>query len=436
MPYLPPSIQEIIDRVKTDIQTVTEQAVPTEQNNLLYAFTVALANLSNDLNKEVQLVVIPNSFPQTAQTVDDLQKFADLWDVPRNPATVSEGKITATGTVGTTIPINTKYTVNGNTYTTQASVSISAYSIGTSSVTRIGSTVTVVTSSDHNFASGQNVTISGANEADYNGTFVVTVTALNEFQYTLGTAPTSPATGTIIASADLASIELISDQKGLATNLSNGDPLQLVDSIAGVDNTANAQFSGVTGGADEESKDDWQARIIERYRNPITRYNEANIIDTAKRVTGVTKVWVQEITPAIGQVTVYFIRGNDPDPIPDANEVQAVKDELVKLLDANDDEDDLFVFAPTPVNVDFTFNAISPNTPTMQEAIRNTLAQYFEENTEVGEDITELQYNNAIGSSYDLETGESLKSYTLTIPSGDIAIADGELGKLGNVTFT
>ncbi len=72
----------------------------------------------------------------------------------------------------------------------------------------------------------------------------------------------------------------------------------------------------------------------------------------------------------------------------------------------------------------------------MQEAIRNTLAQYFEENTEVGEDITELQYNNAIGSSYDLETGESLKSYTLTIPSGDIAIADGELGKLGNVTFT
>jgi hypothetical protein len=72
--------------------------------------------------------------------------------------------------------------------------------VNVSSVTRSGSTANVTTSSNHNFISGQNITISGANEPEYNGTFSIAVTALNQFTYTVSGTPVSPATGTIVAS--------------------------------------------------------------------------------------------------------------------------------------------------------------------------------------------------------------------------------------------
>ena len=41
--------------------------------------------------------------------------------------------------------------------------------------------------------------IRGANETDYNGDFIVTVTDANTFTYTVSGSPATPATGTIIA---------------------------------------------------------------------------------------------------------------------------------------------------------------------------------------------------------------------------------------------
>lgn len=67
-----------------------------------------------------------------------------------------------------------------------------------SSVTRSGSTVTVTTSAEHYVhASGSKITISGANEADYNGTFTATRVNSTSFTYTIAGTPTTPATGTI-----------------------------------------------------------------------------------------------------------------------------------------------------------------------------------------------------------------------------------------------
>jgi hypothetical protein len=64
------------------------------------------------------------------------------------------------------------------------------------SVTRSGSTVTV-TKTAHGFAKHQLVTISGANETDYNGNWRITAATANDFTFTIGTTPASPATGTI-----------------------------------------------------------------------------------------------------------------------------------------------------------------------------------------------------------------------------------------------
>lgn len=69
-----------------------------------------------------------------------------------------------------------------------------------SSITRSGTTVTVTTASAHGFFNGQSVSISGATQTQYNGTFVVTRTGANTFTYELAAeSPTTPATGSIFA---------------------------------------------------------------------------------------------------------------------------------------------------------------------------------------------------------------------------------------------
>jgi len=70
--------------------------------------------------------------------------------------------------------------------------------VSVSGITRSGTTATVITSDDHGLAKGNSVIIDGANEGDYNGTFVVeTVADDTTFTYTVANSPASPATGTI-----------------------------------------------------------------------------------------------------------------------------------------------------------------------------------------------------------------------------------------------
>jgi hypothetical protein len=62
------------------------------------------------------------------------------------------------------------------------------------------STTATVTHTSHGFTSGNPVTISGANEAVFNGTFTVTVTGTNTYTYTMPNSNSNnPATGTITA---------------------------------------------------------------------------------------------------------------------------------------------------------------------------------------------------------------------------------------------
>jgi type IV pilus assembly protein PilY1 len=71
--------------------------------------------------------------------------------------------------------------------------------LSVTSLIRSGTTVTVTTSTSHRFSDGYLVTISGANQSEYNGTFVVNVTSSTQFTYDIVGAPATPGTGTIRA---------------------------------------------------------------------------------------------------------------------------------------------------------------------------------------------------------------------------------------------
>ncbi len=68
-------------------------------------------------------------------------------------------------------------------------------------ITRSGTTATV-TQSAHGFSTGDDVLIRGANQEDYNGIRVITATTTNTYDFEVENSPTTPATGTIVATPD------------------------------------------------------------------------------------------------------------------------------------------------------------------------------------------------------------------------------------------
>ena len=437
MPFNPPSIEEIIDREKTYVKEVLNSLNPTDQNTFLYSLLVAMANLSNDNNMQLKIDIIPNSFVTTCKTEETLQPFADVKSVPKNLATISSGKAVISGIAGTVIPIGTNFIANDVKYRQGATVEIAEQSIEISSISANGKTVTVETASNHNFASNIPITISGCDTEAFNGTFsTVTVTGEDKFTYSIEDTVTATETSIGTATATIAVLNLRSQTYGANTELKNGDSLAIDGQIAGVNNNAYTMFSGISGGTDDEAFEEWKDRVVYRYQHPITYFNKANIITAVKSISGNTRVWVKECTPTVGQVTVYFVRDNDANIIPDSNEIAKAKEAVVALRTVKDSDSDVFVYAPTAKTVNFNISNVVPNTATMKTAIENNIKQFFDDNVDLEATLSLDKIKSAIQSSFDMETGKQLDTYTLSTPSADIVCSTGELPVLGTITFS
>jgi uncharacterized phage protein gp47/JayE len=511
---IPTSQKQVIDRTATDVQLALPESNPFFKNSFLGALIFSFAGRIFDFYLQLN-ILIRELFVDTA-TDSFLERWGTYRSITRNAATQSTGTITATGTATSTIAIGTQLSdAAGNIFETTAAATITATSISISSLSRSGSTVTATTASNHQFASTQDVTISGAVETGYNGVQQITVTGLNTFTYTISTTPTTPATGTILAAADLASVSVRSVGYGEDQNLDNGTQLTFSSPVSGVDDTAIVQYATVAGGTDLESDEDLRIRIIDVYQNPISHFNESDITSKAKALAGVTRVFIYgagdsfgdsaaitsitrsgsiatvtttaahglencmavtisgadqadynitarvlvlstttfcyvvsntPTTPAtgtivftssvpLGQTIVYFTRDNDTNIIPSNSEVDALEAQLFTIKPANTSDSDFIIRAPTPVTVDFTFTALTPNTSTMQAAITANLTALFQESTTVGGDLKAFSYNSAIFQTIDPTTGDVVTDFTLSAPSGTVTIDAGELPVLGGITY-
>jgi len=109
-----------------------------------------------------------------------------------------------------------KFTVNGYAYSFNHADVLSGWQFGAgirillrrtsdtaqavASITRSSATATVTTSASHGYSTDDWVTIAGASQAGYNGSFRITKTAATTYTYDLGTlTPATPASGTMTA---------------------------------------------------------------------------------------------------------------------------------------------------------------------------------------------------------------------------------------------
>lgn len=88
-----------------------------------------------------------------------------------------------------------------NSFTIRQVCGYTGASKSISSITRSSQTATVTTAAAHGYTTGQRVAVSGVDQAEYNGTFEITVTGAAAFTYTVSGTPTTPATGAIVVAS-------------------------------------------------------------------------------------------------------------------------------------------------------------------------------------------------------------------------------------------
>lgn len=432
---LPTSADEVVQRSKTDVQRDVNESNPFLANSWIGGMIVGYGNRIFDFYIQLK-EAFKQSLPDTA-TGEFLDRWAAIWGIIQLAATEAKGNLVATGTAASSIAAFTPYVASdGKIYLADVGVTITATVLSVVSITRVGTTATVTTMANHNLANNVPVTIAGAVETDYNIVDAeIFVNGLMTFTYQVANAPGSPATGTITAAHTSIPVPVTAQDFGVATNQLSGTELKLQSPLIGVDDVANVDFSELAGGEDQETQEALRLRFLDRLQNPIAHFNVAEITSVSKEVSGVTRVFVQEVTPAVGQVTIYFMRDNDANPIPTAPEIAEVDAKIQAIRPANTAIADVFTLAPTGVTVNFILTALSPDTPTMRTAITANLQQFFDEQTMVGVNIDEDAYRSSIFNTVDTVTGDVVQSFTLSAPVGDVVIASGEIGIFGTATY-
>lgn len=238
---------------------------------------------------------VKESFISTATKEEYIESHAADYGITRNQATKSEGFVVFSGIIGGNIPINTELVNDeGGFYQTLSAGNITARIVNVSSMTRDDNIVTVVCSFAHELATNINITVQGASEPEYNGSFVISeVLSDNSFSFLIETTPSSPATGSILIRSLTDFLKIESVGFGESNNLISGDSLTLTQILPGIDNNAFVDFNGIQGGADLEDILDLKARTLNRTQNIYGNWSKASIEAFILSISGNTRVWIK-----------------------------------------------------------------------------------------------------------------------------------------------
>lgn len=443
---MPLSIKTFTDFFRTisgKFQKELPSVDPTIQSSLTRSSAVGAATAGASLQEGLQDAV-DQIFWQTADD-DFLELIGEYDETIRFSAQPAKGLCSVEGVVSTLIPAGTQLNRNGITYQTLSGSSVTAYN-DTISLSISAGIVTAITASTHSLATGLSVTITGATQTGYNGTFVITVIDGNTFTYEVEGSFT---TDNGQYSSNFAILDVQSTTSGSDTNVESGGPLTI--DVINVEDTAYTHVSGIVGGLDQETIEDYRIRVGEAHTITPGISTTASIVFSAKKIPGNTRIFIVRpifgvtggvqgqpgYLPQPGEAIAYVLRDQDPNIIPNQQILDATKQQI--LEDGNWPtflpDGLLYVFAPILKQQDFIFSSISPNTTTMQNSIREQLAIFFEDNADIQGTILLDDIKSFLRQVQDSVTGQFLEAYVLTTPSTDIVAASGEIYTVGSVTY-
>ncbi|MCU0119531.1 baseplate J/gp47 family protein [Pseudomonas sp. B2M1-30] len=214
-----------------------------------------------------------------------------------------------------------------------------------------------------------------------------------------------------------------------AGSLGNADagltltPVQPITGIVG--NSFVVLAPGLSGGVARESLESLRSRVIRSYR-VIPHGGSASDYETwALEVPGVTRAWCRGGFLGPGTVGVYIMRDDDPQPVPNADqlaEVQAYIDPLRPVTA------EVHVQAPVQVPVVYQLK-LTPDTTAVRAAVEAQLRDLHNREADLGEKLLISHIREAISST----SGES--DHVLTAPVADVSAAANQLLTFGGCVW-
>jgi uncharacterized phage protein gp47/JayE len=231
---------------------------------------------------------------------------------------------------------------------------------------------------------------------------------------------------------------------GTSGNLINGSTLTILQPIAGLDNQATVTATA-TEAEDQESIEDYRARISDREKLPPQGGSLVDYIVWAREVAGITRAfaWGHREVPAIpeGYVSVYPISDNDPGGrIPSGAKLTEVLNYIDDPARAPMQVAVINVPAMTEKTIDIDVTALDPNTAEIRNKFAENVAEYLLER-EPQQFIDQVDAKDVISRSgiEAIYINSGAESVTLTIDVDSVlteshTLQYNELAILGTIT--
>ncbi|APJ03946.1 baseplate J/gp47 family protein [Silvanigrella aquatica] len=116
---------------------------------------------------------------------------------------------------------------------------------------------------------------------------------------------------------------------GAIGNLPKGIELKPVTPISSI-KKAIIDESGTHSGSDVESLDEFRERVLFRICNPVSAGTKEDYENWLLEIPGVTRAWCYRNYPEKGSVGLAFLRDNDAEQIPNAEQNEEVKENILQ----------------------------------------------------------------------------------------------------------
>ena len=250
--------------------------------------------------------------------------------------------------------------------------------------------------------------------------------------------------GASVGGTGVATVSLLDTAAGAAGNCDAGTVLSLGVSIAGIQSTGAAS-TAFTGGADVESTDAFQARVIAAYQQSPQGGDQDDYVTWATAVSGVTRAWCAPNAFGAGTVVVYFMMDNSEaahagfpqgtNGVSSSETRTATVATGDQLIVANtifaDQPVTALVYACAPVAnaVNFTISGLSSASAATQSAVEAAISDVFFREGVPGGVVDLSDINSGIAAV------SGTAGFVVTSPVGNISSSAGYLPTLGTVAF-
>lgn len=403
---------------------------------LMTAFSARIYDLYYTLSNTVKGLLLPTSINQ------NLDMWASLKGVSMLPANQAEGYVTfATLAPSILLPQDSVLeSVAGEEYTVIQDYTSATHTYSVIDVvqtdTNVTYTLNIGSDESHGMFTGQSVTLSGSVNSGYNGVKTITVISSNkiEFQIPFVELPDTDLSNLRVSYTGIrAKVKSVNYSEN--ANAGSGVPLSLSSVIDGLSDVGYITFNGITGGGSSESDDNFKRRILLKFERPYTRMNRNDVYDLLSQLDSrVSGYAVRQGYPVAGEATIYVSKSaySSSDAGFTTGELNAFASYLESMSDIGIQGVTVNNFTPVNINVDI--DNLSPNSLTMQEAVKVAIYSYFQE-LEYGTDVKVDELRSIISTAIST-VNEPVSSFDLVAPTSNTSVGAYSKAYLGTLNIS